>query len=419
MTRLLEALGGCLLAAAPLFAGDDATFVFRAGLTPEAVVPAVRLAGASGTATMTVRLGRDGRGAIVDATVLLEVEAKLPRGAEPTALRIHNAPAGSAGPVVLDAGPAPAAADTGRITRIIEVSGGDPNALAALRSLVSRPELYYINVSNAARPNGVLRGQLLPARSELHATLDGPAGVGAARVIVQAARDGAGAVRSGNIAFELACRLAAEQKIAGLRLRSAGTILDSGIDPAHAITASAGQSALFRVVDVAPSNGTGVQALAALLRDPTTFSLDLDAAGRAQAVLTARLERDDGQRRALESVHFHSTLASRDAPGRSASVWLTLEPGRDTGGNPTAARALFDADMELGEVGRVTRLELRRGAAQRVLDAGIAEAAPLQLESGRGNLLRAVEVDPARLEAILRGAGKLSLALETTAGVLQ
>jgi hypothetical protein len=29
VTRLLEALDGCLLAAAPLLAGDDATFVFR------------------------------------------------------------------------------------------------------------------------------------------------------------------------------------------------------------------------------------------------------------------------------------------------------------------------------------------------------------------------------------------------------
>lgn len=72
--------------------------------------------------------------------------------AAPTLFHIHQAPAGVAGPIVVD------------FTSLIATRGGcvaaDP---ALLGSIVSDPAGFYCNVHNAAFPAGAIRGQLQPS----------------------------------------------------------------------------------------------------------------------------------------------------------------------------------------------------------------------------------------------------------------
>ncbi len=65
---------------------------------------------------------------------------------EPFAGHIHSAPAGQNGPVVVPLSPIAEGCTTADKTLI--------------RDIVKNPELYYVNLHNAAYPAGAIRGQL-------------------------------------------------------------------------------------------------------------------------------------------------------------------------------------------------------------------------------------------------------------------
>ena len=72
-------------------------------------------------------------------------------GIEPaTAAHIHEAPAGSAGPVVVGL----SAPTNGRSSGCVAI------ARAEATDIIRSPEDYYVNVHNATYPGGALRGQL-------------------------------------------------------------------------------------------------------------------------------------------------------------------------------------------------------------------------------------------------------------------
>lgn len=70
--------------------------------------------------------------------------------ATPTAAHIHQAPAGSNGPVVVDLGVPP----LGLSSRCVRVSYSLGKAIAR------HPHRYYVNVHTADYPDGAIRGQL-------------------------------------------------------------------------------------------------------------------------------------------------------------------------------------------------------------------------------------------------------------------
>lgn len=73
------------------------------------------------------------------------------RGIEPaTAAHIHEAPAGSAGPVVVGL----KAPTGGQSSGCVKVDN------AQLLEILADPEEYYVNVHNDSYPGGALRGQL-------------------------------------------------------------------------------------------------------------------------------------------------------------------------------------------------------------------------------------------------------------------
>lgn len=98
--------------------------------------------------TLTLNVGRELVCWSVQELVLTAGEAL------PHAAHIHVAPAGTAGPVVVDlfAGQAPASYPTA--TRCISADRG------LIRDMLREPSAYYVNMHNAQHPAGVVRAQL-------------------------------------------------------------------------------------------------------------------------------------------------------------------------------------------------------------------------------------------------------------------
>ena len=121
-------------------AREDTGKRFQANLQGEVEVPV--MGDPDGTGSATVRIN-PGRGQLC---YTLRV-----RGIEPaTAAHIHEAPAGSAGPVVVG---------------LTAPTGGSSQGCVAIsreeaRDIIRDPENYYVNVHNAEYPGGALRSQL-------------------------------------------------------------------------------------------------------------------------------------------------------------------------------------------------------------------------------------------------------------------
>jgi len=130
-------------------------------LEDERVAETPYLATLSGSSEVPGPGDPDGTGA---ATVSIALDAgTLPATAEvcfdlaysgianPTAAHIHDAPTGSAGPVVVDFGAPTPNSFSGCVDNVA-------NALAA--DILANPAEYYVNVHNADYPAGAIRGQL-------------------------------------------------------------------------------------------------------------------------------------------------------------------------------------------------------------------------------------------------------------------
>ena len=141
-TLLAGSLGATALAAAPASAaagGGNGGRPFSVELTGEAEVTPGDPDG-TGIAKLRVNPGL-GR-----VCYVLEVDGIAPA----TGAHIHEAPAGSAGPVVVGLEP-----PTDGMSR-----GCEDVSRELARDLIKNPSDYYVNVHNAEFPAGALRGQL-------------------------------------------------------------------------------------------------------------------------------------------------------------------------------------------------------------------------------------------------------------------
>ena len=94
--------------AGSLFAAAGDTAVFRTRMLPDNEAPPLSLPGTTAVGQVTVRVVRDGKGAITAATVVFDVDFTFPESTTVIGMHIHNAPAGVSGPVVINSGLSPA-----------------------------------------------------------------------------------------------------------------------------------------------------------------------------------------------------------------------------------------------------------------------------------------------------------------------
>jgi hypothetical protein len=123
-----------------------ATFTIQLSGAAEVCPTAPGTCGGPGTGAATITIDRNAR-TVCYAITTQNVALPL------LAAHIHEAPAGQAGPVVvpLFTSPVNSAAASGCVTDV------DKNLL---KDILRNSEEYYVNVHNAAFPNGAVRGQL-------------------------------------------------------------------------------------------------------------------------------------------------------------------------------------------------------------------------------------------------------------------
>jgi hypothetical protein len=141
--KIISSAGAiALLAAVPALAGPDkqGATVFQVTLEGENEVPVV--GDLDGTGRATIRINpRKG-----EICYNLRVAGIQPA----SAAHIHEAPAGTAGPVVVGL----TAPTSGMSKGCVAISE------AEAREIIADPSDYYVNVHNAQFPGGALRGQL-------------------------------------------------------------------------------------------------------------------------------------------------------------------------------------------------------------------------------------------------------------------
>jgi hypothetical protein len=147
MTVALSAVAAVLTASGALADPKTATFTIQLSGAAEVCPTAPGTCGGPGTGTATIEIDRNAR-TLCYAISTQNVALPL------LAAHIHVAPAGEAGPVVIPLFTQPINAATVPRTCL---TGLDKNLLKAI---IRNPENYYVNVHNAAFPNGAVRGQL-------------------------------------------------------------------------------------------------------------------------------------------------------------------------------------------------------------------------------------------------------------------
>jgi CHRD domain len=147
LTVVLTAVGAVMTASGALADTKTATFTIQLSGAEEVCPTAPGTCGGPATGTATITIDRNARTLCYTITTQ---NVALPLAAA----HIHQAPAGQAGPVVLPLFTQPVNAATVGPTCL---SGLNKNLL---KDIIRNPQDYYVNVHNAAFPNGAARGQL-------------------------------------------------------------------------------------------------------------------------------------------------------------------------------------------------------------------------------------------------------------------
>lgn len=135
-----NAVGPSEASFARLADADQGGRLLTATLTGASEVPGPGDPDGTGTARVTVNAGQG----------LVCYELRVANIDPATAAHIHEAPAGSAGPVRVPLSPPTAGTSSGCATVSREFA----------RELAADPSDYYVNVHNARYPGGAVRGQL-------------------------------------------------------------------------------------------------------------------------------------------------------------------------------------------------------------------------------------------------------------------
>lgn len=140
---------------------DAVSFPFV--LTPGEEVPPITNLDVSAPGRVTVFTSRNNEGHAIAGTIVFDVNPRFANAPTTTltAMHIHDGAAGTNGPVSLDARfnsvPVYFTNGVGNLYRVNSLPAG---ALLSLNSLLTDPELHYVNLHSTANPAGVVRAQV-------------------------------------------------------------------------------------------------------------------------------------------------------------------------------------------------------------------------------------------------------------------
>ncbi|HYM11918.1 MAG TPA: CHRD domain-containing protein, partial [Bryobacterales bacterium] len=141
--------------------------LLRTDLSPNNEVPPATGSdtSATGVATVAAYVTRNGAGQVTSGTVNFSSLFQFSGATTIVGMHIHNAPAGTAGSIVIPSGvsgtsPVSIATGVGGIFRSVNIDPGNKDGVAALNAMLAAPDQFYLNLHTPLNPGGAMRGQL-------------------------------------------------------------------------------------------------------------------------------------------------------------------------------------------------------------------------------------------------------------------
>jgi len=403
----------CLVTVSVGWADTQDTAAFRVTMLPSNENPPVDAGAASALAAINVRVTRDAAGNVNAATVTFDVDYTVPVATTFTGLHIHNAVAGVNGPIVIDTGLTAATAvvanpGSGKIFRTVNYASTD-TALRFVTGLLAAPENYYVNIHSTVSPGGLMRAQLQrdsatfrPALSPLQENppLPNVDAEGAALIEVRVNRDASGTIVSGTVVFDVDYRFGSPVDLTGIHIhqgvagQNGPVVIDSGINSTTRIISGLTRGNVYRIVEIDSSNTQGLQALAALLIDPTLFYVDLHTSANPSGVMRGQLSPN-------VYAFFNLMTGAEETPpitGSAAANSMTIVRfNRDSTGNITNGVVTFNSVFNMGGPISFTGWHIHNGKfgvpGNVVIDTATRASNPITDDDGIGAASRDVIID--------------------------
>ncbi len=452
-TMFLSCAGLLLACASGALADTAQTIPFLTQLLPANEVPAITDT-SSANAIVWVHVVRDSGGNITSGSVDFDVSTKFSSAVMVTGLHIHNAPAGTSGPIVVptdvngsDKSVAVDATGKVRIQKQVQVPQTAPAAtVATIVDMLNNPQNYYVNVHTPANPGGAMRGQLVQAEMKILMGLMSPqnevpptsaVGSAVATVIVLRARDGSGNLVLGETIFNAVYTgldaTTAGTSFTGFHIHkgpagaNAGVVLNTGIGGGTASVAidSSGGGTLNYLIPVASSDSgfaAEADAINGLFDNPGGFYINIHTDKFGGGVIRDQLRNTDSATFQVSMLPSNETppIVGLAATGTAAVSTYTL---RNADGTVAAGTTIFDINFRgFPAATTITGLHIHDGptgvAGGVTINTGLSAGNTVVSDSGSGNIYKLVTVSTAAgiatLNSIVKDPSQQYVNLHTT-----
>jgi uncharacterized protein (TIGR03437 family) len=449
-TLFLSCAGLLLACASGAMADTAQTIPFLTQLLPANETPPITDT-STGNVIVWVHVVRDNGGNITSGSVDFDVSTKFSSAVTVTGLHIHNAPAGTAGSIVIptdvNATTNSIAVDaTGKVRIQKQVQVPAPATVATIVDMLANPQNYYVNIHTTDHAGGAMRGQVVPAemkvvmglmstQNEVPPTTSNGSAV--ATVTVLRAKDA-----GGNVVFAEAIFNAI---YTGMDAASSGTvftgfhihngvagingpvIINTGIAGGAAAVPidPSGSGTLNYLVAVNPNDATfaaEVVVINGLFDNPGGFYINVHSDKFGGGVARDQLRNTDSATYQVSMLPSNETppIVGLAATGTSAVSIYTL---RNADGSVAAGTAIFDVNFRgFPAATTFTGLHIHDGpagvAGGVTINTGLGGANTIVSDTGSGNVYKTVTVSTtagiATLNSIVKDASQQYVNLHTT-----
>ena len=410
----------CLVAGS-VFAQTADTTMFIAAMSTDNEIPAITALSGSGTCAFYVHTVRDAAGQITSGSIDFAVNYNLPSQVTFTGWHIHTGDSTVNGPVTINTGIAGGAnsvesdpSGKGSLRRTANILPTDEAGLAALRGLFTNPAGYYVNMHTTVYPGGVIRGPLRRAESvmllgTMSAKNEVPAinmnASGLITITAIRALNPNGRLAAGQVNFDVDYSFPSKVTLTGFHIHSgpagvnAPVTINTGIaGGARSIdTPDNGAGSLNFDVEVLQSDRAATDTLNGLFDDPNSFYANMHTTDFGGGLIRSQLYRTE---RTLFPINMSPANEVPAITGYAASGIgnLDVRSIRDSSGNITAARVIFDINYRFPGAAEFTGLHVHDAKAgvngSVTIPTSVAAGAGRSIvsDSGFGNIYRRTHV---------------------------